>query len=218
MNSPSFLENLMRKLTNFLDPRLEKYRIKKSESPEPKKKLPAPKSKEELLDLLKRCPDSVLNSSERVKIASAMTFKTTKVKEIMLEKPAITFVRETDFMGPLTLDKLYRSGFKHFPVLDARGSLVGVLHTTSLNSLKIKETDRAFKYLDPNIYYVRSDYSLEKAFAAFLRTNSYFFMVIDKSNEIVGLLTVEMLISFLLGKAPSDKFESDYNRLAVAVR
>ncbi len=215
MDSNSFLERLMKKLTKFLDPRLERYREKK---PEQKKKLPAPKTKEELLDLLKRSPDSVLNSSERLKIASAMTFKTTKVSEIMLEKPAITFVRETDFMGPLTLDKLYRSGFKHFPVLDSKGELVGVLHTSSLNSLKIKETDRAFKYLDPNIFYVRSDYSLEKAFAAFLRTNSYFFIVIDKSNELVGLLTIEMLIRFLLGKTPSDKFESDADRLSVAVR
>ncbi|MBQ6147452.1 CBS domain-containing protein [Candidatus Saccharibacteria bacterium] len=215
MNSDSFLERFLRKLTKFLDPRLEKYREKK---PVEKKKLPAPKSKEELLDLLKRCPDSVLNSSERLKIASAMMFKTTKVSEIMLEKPAITFVRETDFMGPLTLDKLYRSGFKHFPVVDSKGDLVGILHTSSLNSLKIKETDRAFKYLDPNIFYVRADYSLEKAFAAFLRTNSYFFIVINKNNELVGLLTVEMLIGYLLGKAPTDKFEADSDRLSVAVR
>ena len=215
MNSDSFLERFLRKLTKFLDPRLEKYREKK---PVEKKKLPAPKSKGELLDLLKRCPDSVLNSSERLKIASAMMFKTTKVSEIMLEKPAITFVRETDFMGPLTLDKLYRSGFKHFPVVDSKGDLVGILHTSSLNSLKIKETDRAFKYLDPNIFYVRADYSLEKAFAAFLRTNSYFFIVINKNNELVGLLTVEMLIGYLLGKAPTDKFEADSDRLSVAVR
>ena len=215
MKSDSFLARLMKKLTRFLDPRLEKYREKK---PEVKKKLPAPKTKEELLDLLKRSPDSVLDSSERLKIASAMTFKTKKVEEIMLEKPAITFVRETDFMGPLTLDKLYRSGFKHFPVLDSKGDLVGVLHTSSLNSLKIKETDRAFKYLDPNIFYVRSDYSLEKALAAFLRTNSYFFMVINKRNEIVGLLTIEMLVRFLLGKTPTDRFENDSDRLSVAVR
>ena len=215
MESDSFRERLLKRLTKSLDPKLEKYREKK---PIEKKKLPAPTSKDELLDLLKRCPETVLSSSERLKIASAMTFKTTKVKEIMLEKPAITFVRETDFMGPLTLDRLYRSGFKHFPVLDSKGDLVGVLHTSSLNSLKIKETDRAFKYLDPNIFYVRADYSLERAFAAFLRTNSYFFMVIDKNNEIVGLLTVEMLISFLLGKTPTDKFENDADRLSVAVR
>ncbi len=215
MNSESWSKKIMERLTKFLDPKLEKYREKK---PVEKKKIPAPVSKDELLDLLKRCPENVLSSSERLKIASAMTFKTTKVKEIMLERPAITFVRETDFMGPLMLDELYRSGFKHFPVLDSKGELVGVLHTSSLNSLKIKETDRAFKYLDPNIYYVRSDYSLEKAFAAFLRTNSYFFIVVDKYNEIVGLLTVEMLISFLLGKTPSDKFENDGDRLSVVVR
>ncbi|MBQ2637872.1 CBS domain-containing protein, partial [Candidatus Saccharibacteria bacterium] len=113
---------------------------------------------------------------------------------------------------------LYRSGFKHFPVVESIGDLVGIRHNSSLNSLKIKETDRAFKYLDPNIFYVRADYSLEKAFAAFLRTNSYFFIVINKNNELVGLLTVEMLIGYLLGKAPTDKFEADSDRLSVAVR
>ncbi len=215
METDSFLEKLMKRLTKFLDPRLEKYREKK---PVVKKKIPAPKTKEELLDLLRRSPEGVLSASERLKIASAMSFSTARVEEIMLEKPAITFVRETDFMGPLTLDKLYKSGFKHFPVLDSGGNLVGVLHTSSLNSLKIKETDRAFKYLDPNIYYLRADYSLERAFAAFLRTNSYFFMVINKQNEVVGLVTVEMLINYLLGKTPKDKFEKDDDRLAVAVR
>ena len=147
-----------------------------------------------------------------------MTFSETHVSDIMLEKPAITFVKETDFLGPLMLDRLYKSGFSHFPVVDGAGKIVGTLSTESLNSLKIKEADRAFKYVDPRVFYLRADYSLERAFAAFLRTNSYFFIVINKSDEVVGLLTVEMLISFLLAHTPRDQFDADSSRTAVLSR
>ena len=82
--------------------------------------------------------------------------------------------------------------------------------------VRFYEKKYPYEYLDesPEEHKAR----LEKAFAAFLRTNSYFFIVINKNNELVGLLTVEMLIGYLLGKAPTDKFEADSDRLSVAVR
>ena len=136
----------------------------------------------------------------------------------MLEKPAITFVRDTEFLGPLTLDRLYRSGFAHFPVIDVEGRIVGTLSTEDLNSLAIKEADRAFKYVDPKVFYLNAEYTLEMAVAAFIRTNAYFFMVVDEKNEIVGLLTMEMIFEFLVGKVPKDNFDKDYDRGAVARR
>lgn len=209
--TPSFMQRFVK----TLDPKFEKYREHEPEMP---KKLPAPRTKQELIDVLKRTSENILSSRERKIIASAMTFSETQVRDIMLEKPAITFVKETEFLGPLVLDKLYKSGFSHFPVVDASGKIVGTLSTENLNSLAIKEADRAFKYVDPNVYYVRDDYSLAQAFAAFLRTNSYFFIVVDRSAEVVGLITPDMLLSFLLGTTPHDDFDKDNNLYAVARR
>ncbi|MBQ7802371.1 CBS domain-containing protein [Candidatus Saccharibacteria bacterium] len=208
-------ENFLKKVVKTLDPKLEKYREKKPEEP---KRIPAPKTEAELLDILRRTSQTILSPRQRKIIASAMTFSDAKVADVMLGKPAITFVKETEFLGPLTLDKLYKSGFSHFPVVDATGKIVGTLSIEKLTSLAIKEADRAFKYTDPEVFYVRNDYSLEEAFAAFLRTNSYFFIVIDRRGEVVGLLTTEMLISFLLGKAPKDSFDKDDSKEAVMKR
>ena len=206
----------MRKFVKNLDPKLEKYREKPSV--EVVKRIPAPKSESELLDVLRRTPETVLSKKQRKIIASAMTFSETEVREIMLEKPAITFVKETEFLGPLVLDRLYKSGFSHFPVVDGAGKIVGTLSIDNLTSLAIREADRALKYLDPNVYYVRMDYSLEMAFATFLRTNACLLIVIDRFRNIVGLLTPEMLISFLLGKTPTDDFHKDSDLSAVALR
>lgn len=200
----------MKKIVKSLDPKLQKYR--------PKSKPYAPETKQELIKLLARTPKDVLSSEEREIIASAMSFSEKPVSSIMLPKSKMTFVHENDFLGPLMLDKLYKSGFEHFPVVGASGRITGLIHTKELNSLQIKETDRALKYLDENVYYIRQDHSLEMALAAFLRTNCHFYIVIDKSENPIGLITYAMVAETMLGKKITDSFDADLNISEVARR
>jgi CBS domain containing-hemolysin-like protein len=200
----------MAKIVKSLDPKFEKYR--------PKKDAYAPKSKEELIEVLSRTDKDVLSKEERAIIASAMSFSEKPVSSVMLSKNKMTFVHENDFLGPLTLNNLYKSGFEHFPVIGASGRITGLLHTEELNSLQIKETDRALKYLDENVYYIRNDHTLEMALAAFLRTNCHFFIVIDRAENPVGLITYKMVAGAMLGKTITDNFDGDLNVSAVARR
>ena len=206
----SLFFKLMTKIVSFLDPKFEKYR--------PKQDVYKPKTKEELIELLARTPKDVLSKEERKIIATAMSFSEKPVKSIMIPKDEITFVHENDFLGPLTLSRLYESGFEHFPVIGASGRITGLLHTEELNSLQIKETDRALKYLDENVYYIRDDHTLEMALAAFLRTNCHFFIVIDRTEKPVGLITYEMIAENMIGKTITDGFDGDLSVSAVAKR
>ena len=199
-------------LANTIGPKLDKYR--KSDIPE----IFLPETEEDLIWVLRKLPESVLKKADREKIMMAMTFSDKKVRDIMLPRTEITFVHVNDFMGPLTLDKLYQSGFSHFPVLGVKGEIAGLIHTSSLNSLEIKDTDRAGSYLDKEVYYLRDNYKLSEALAAFVRTNSYFFMVVNADAQVVGLLTLKMLLGRLLGKVPEDDFTDDDNVMAVAKR
>lgn len=201
-------------LANFLGPKLDKYRKNEDEVPE----IFLPETEEDLVWVLKKLPEDVLKSSDREKIMAAMSFSAKKVRDIMLPRAEITFVHVNDFMGPLTLDKLYQSGFAHFPVLDVKGGIAGIIHTSSLNSLEIKDTDRAASFLDKKVFYMRDDYTLTMALSAFLRTNSYFFMVVNHDGQVVGLLTLKMLISRLVGQLSEDDFSEDKNVMAVAKR
>jgi len=207
--SPLFFK-LMAKIVKSLDPRFEKYR--------PKKDAYTPQSKKELIDVLSRTHEDILSSQERDIIASAMSFSEKPVSSVMLPKSKMTLVHENDFLGPLTLNALYQSGFEHFPVIGASGRITGLLHTEELNSLQIKETDRALKYLDENVYYIREDHTLEMALAAFLRTNCHFFIVIDRGQNPVGLITYKMVAGAMIGKTITDDFENDLQISAVAHR
>ena len=210
------MSKFMKKLTKWVDPVLEKYR----EPVIPEEQPPyVVKDVNDLIGVLKRTPKEVLSGKQRALIASSMSFSEREVSEIMMPRSEITFVYEHDFLGPLMLDKLYQSGSSHFPVLSSDGhQVIGLIHTDQLNSLEIKNTDRATKYLDKTVYYLRADYSLEQAMAAFLRTNCFFFLVIDKNGQIVGLLTYQMLIDYLLGHVPHDDFEEDTSISAVMKR
>lgn len=206
----------MKSVVGWLDPKLEAFREQK----EPEELPPyVPTSLEDFIGVMKRTPKEYLSSKQRALIASSMSFAERKVSDVMMPRSEITFVYEHDFLGPLMLDKLYQSGSSHFPVLSSDGrQVIGMIHTDSLNSLEVKNTDRATKYLDKKIYYLREDYTLEQAMSAFLRTNCFFFIVIDQSGQLVGLLSYKMLVGFLLGYIPHDDFLEDSSISAVMKR
>lgn len=188
-------DNLIRKFVKWLDPKLEKYHPTKPKKPTPKY---TPHSLEDFIGVLQRTPKSILNNRDRDRIAAIMSFDDRIVKELMISKSKMIFVSEKEVLGPLTLDKLYKSGFTNFPVIDSREKVKGIIHTEALNALEIKKTDRAEKYLDPNVNYLHINDSLQFAVEEIERTNSYYFLVLDEHEALAGFFTIQMLLDYLL--------------------
>lgn len=236
--------SFLRSFTRWADPRLEPYREKsrvqlektsknsmssldnsvfdKAEAPviveEQIYNPPAPETREDLFALLREAPMSVLTSAERKAMAAVLSLPDAKVSEIMTPATKIVFVDQNETLGPLVLDRLYRSGFMHFPVIAEKSHIIGTLETTLLNSLNTKETNIAKQVMDPRVYYIREDYSLEQALKAFLRTNSHMMLVIDRYEKLMGMLTFAQLMDYLFSEKFRDDFDRDNDRLAVAKR
>ena len=188
-------ENLLRKIVKWLDPKLEKYRPVKPPKITPKY---TPRSIEDFIGVLQRTPKNILSSRDRDRIAAIMSFDGRTVKELMVPKSKMIFVNEKEILGPLTLDKLYKSGFTNFPVVDSREKVKGIIHTEALNALEVKKTDRAEKYLDKTVYYLHVNDSLKFAVEEIERTNSYYFLVLDEQGSLAGFFTIQMLLDYLL--------------------
>lgn len=189
------LADLMRKFVKFIDPKLEKYRSKIPAAPTPKY---TPKTLTDFIDVLRRTPKSILSSRDRDRIAAIMSFDDRKVGHLMVPKSKMIFVGEKEVLGPLVLDKLYKSGFTNFPVVNSKDKVLGIIHTEALNTLEIKKTDRASKYLDPTVNYLHINDSLQFAVEEIERTNSYYFLVLDENNSLAGFFTIQMLLDYLL--------------------
>lgn len=207
----------MRKFVRLIDPKLERFRTpgasalrsrsdsqakpdtKSKADSQPAPEPPAPQSLSDFIALIKRTPRTVLSGTDRTRIAAIMSFDDRRVADLMVSKSQMVFVRDTEILGPLVLDKLYKSGFTNFPVVDYQQKVLGIIHTEALNALEIKETDRATKYLDPTVCYLHLDDSLQDAVNEIERTNSYYFLVLGTDDTLTGFFTVQMLLDYLLG-------------------
>ena len=189
-------ERLMRKIVSLLDPKLEKYRPKKNT---PVRKY-VPETLEDFIGVIQRTPKSILSSKDRERIAAVMSFNDRTVGDLMALKNKIVFVKRKEVLGPLVLDKLYKSGFTNFPVVNERGDVVGIIHTEALNTLEIKKTDLAENYMAKNVNYLYEKDSLKHVVDEIERTNSYYFLVKNEKEELTGCFTVQMLMDYLIGK------------------
>lgn len=185
-------DKFLYKFTRWIDPKLEKYRPKK---PEVKY---TPKTLEEFISVMQRTPKNVLSEKDRSKIAAVMSFEERRVDDVMVGKDKMVFVNEKDFLGPLMLDKLYKSGFTNFPVVDNNNKVKGIIHTEALNMLEVKKTDRASKYMSSDVFYLHKNDTLKKVVSEIERTNSYYYLVLNDDDELAGFFTIQMLLDYLV--------------------
>lgn len=208
----TFLKKVATKFVKWLDPKLAKFRT-------PEKKAPyVPQTPKEFIGVLKRTPESILPGNQRNLIAGVMTFDQIPVSEIMTERSDIMFLNESDFLGPLLLDKMFKTGDTHFPVLDKDGNVFGYVNTEDIDPLKITEDQPLDQFINKKVYFARADYSLQMLLATFLRSDCTYCVVINKEEHVVGAVTMDTLIAVLFGHHIRDTFSSDDNIKAVASR
>lgn len=177
-----------------------------------------PTTRAEILAVIESAPYVVFSKDERHLMEAVLTLKERPVREIMLKKDKIVYVESKELLGPVALDRLYRSKLLHFPVKNAKGEVIGAIHTASLNSLEVKESFRAGEILDPNVYYIREDYTLAEALDTFLRNSCYFCLVVNNYGKTVGMVTLDDLVRVIFGELKIDDFKRDDDPLAVAKR
>lgn len=174
-------------------------------------------SRQELQSLVESS-DGVLSDDEKKLVISGLSFNDLTVSSIMTPKSVIDSIKKSEFLGPLTLDELHKTGHSRLPVIDGDiDHIVGILNLKSLLALDIKRSTTAEKAMDPKVYYVREDQTLRHALAAFLRTHHHLFVVVNEYRETVGLLALEDVIEALIGQKIIDEFDEHDDLRAVAL-
>ena len=165
-------------------------------------------SKAELLEIVKRS-GNVLTTDEKKLISSGLRFNDVLVKEVMTPKNTIEFVERDELLGPLVLDDLYKKGHNCFPVIDSDiNHVVGVLCIQDLLTIGGKlKSHKVSTVMDKAVTYIQEDQSLQYALATFLTTRHQLIVVINKQHETVGILSLNDVITALLGRKIDSKFD-----------
>ncbi len=175
-------------------------------------------SRFELQNIINESMDT-LTADEKNLIVNGLSFNDEIVSQVMTPRDAIVSIEKTEFLGPLTLNDLHKLGHKRLPVISEDiDHVIGVLHLNRLFTLDVKRSVTAEKAMEPSVYYIRDNQTLNQALAAFLSTNDDLLIVVNEARETVGLLTLQDVIEALFGRKIVDEFDDHDNLRSVAGR
>ena len=173
-------------------------------------------SREELQHLIAQS-QHILTNEEKALIVHGLKFATRNVSEVMIPRGKIATIGAKEMLGPLVLDDLHKTGHTRFPVINKDvDHVIGLLHIQDLLSLDDKKTVTAEKAMEPRVFYIHQDQTLQHALMAFLRTHHHLFIVVNEEQETVGVISLEDTIEALIGHKIIDEFDahSDVHHVA----
>ena len=174
--------------------------------------------REDLLALLERQKqqvDSRFSTEELDLLTHTLTFGQKTTGDIMVPRREARLVSADEAIGPMLMQDLHASGHSRFPVYkDKPDNIVGTLHLRDLVSLK--NTGHVRDIMQPAVFYVHEAYPLEQVLHAFLKTKYHLFIVVNKFEEFVGIITIEDIIEQILGAQIVDEFDAYDDLRAVA--
>jgi len=169
-----------------------------------------------LIDKQQKQSDNRLSHEELEIAKRALNFDERRVADIFTSRKSIKTVLASDTIGPILIDELHKSGQDFVVVRDKpKGPIVGTLQFSQLD---IKTNGKIQDVMDATVYYVHEKDSLSEALHIFFETNQALFIVVNNSEDYVGVISVQNIIHELLGHVPGDDFDQYSDSKAVASR
>jgi CBS domain containing-hemolysin-like protein len=174
--------------------------------------------REDLLALLnqqKEQPDSRISHEELDLLVHALTFGEKSVYDCMVPRREVRTVSIEETISPVVIRELHDSGYSRFPVYEGdQDHFVGTLYLRDL--INLKASGKVRDIMEHAVYYVHEEYPLEQALHAFLKTKHHLFIVVNKFEEYVGVITIEDILEQILGYKIVDEFDAYDDLRAVA--
>ena len=179
--------------------------------------------KEDLLELLNRQKSQIDNriSETELKVArGALTFGDKTVFSVMTPRKAVEWVNRDDSIGPKLMDDLHKTGFSRFPVITGSSKptnpeVVGTLYLSDLLK-NLEKPGKVSDIMKRDAHFINESHTLAQALDGFLKSGHHLLIVVNNFEEVVGVLTLEDVLSQVLGQPISDEFDRYHDLRAVA--
>ncbi len=176
--------------------------------------------KEDLIELLQKQElqaDNRIAKEEIDMAVHALTFGNRLVRDIFIPFSQVKSVKLTDSIGPVLMDELHDSGHSRFPVYEGKSNnIVGILY---LHDLIHKQHGGSVKDIyQKQVVYAHEEETLYQTLQAFLKTKRHLFVVVNRFEEVIGIVTIEDVLEQVIGQSIVDEFDQYEDLRAVADR
>jgi CBS domain containing-hemolysin-like protein len=167
-----------------------------------------------LLDLQKEQVDNRILHDELELVGHSLAFNDRQAADVLQPRKDIMLINADESLGPVILDQLHKSGQNSFLVYkDKKENIIGSLSLR--DAVNAKENVRVFDLIRHDLTYVHEDFTLRQVMTAFRQTGQHVAVVINKFEEFLGVVTLDKLITELMGE-PQIAVESYEDRSVVA--
>ncbi|MCA9325450.1 CBS domain-containing protein [Candidatus Saccharibacteria bacterium] len=175
----------------------------------------------ELLEKQKAQTDSRLSLEELELATNALHFGDKTVRSAMTARGKVKAVSADEAISPVFLDELHKTGHDRFPVYKGKvNNFVGTLYLHRLTDVNEGKGAKGHvrDYMHTGVIYVHEKDSLAQALHAYYFSKFSLFIVVDKHQDYVGILTVDDILHTLLGKPGELEFVQFDSKSAVAAK
>jgi CBS domain containing-hemolysin-like protein len=176
--------------------------------------------KEDLVALLKQQKEQVDNriSHRDLDILErAASFDERQAADVLLPMSRVRMVSMEDHIGPVLLGELHNSGQTSFLVYaESRENVVGTLLLR--DAVQAREGGRVADLVRPRLAFAHEDFSLRQVMQAFIRTSQSIVVVINSFEEAVGVITLDRLLTELVGESADDDVAYDDRALVAGFK
>ncbi len=121
-----------------------------------------------------------------------------RIKDVMLPFDSVRVVSAADAIGPILIDELHKIGQGWFPVRQPKKkNIIGFFYIHDL--LAHAEGGKISDVMDEELFYIHEKQPLWALLDAFIQTKSQIFLAINENQKIVGIVSVEAVLTKLLG-------------------
>ncbi len=174
--------------------------------------------KEDIVSLLrqqKEQPDNRIDESDLELLERVASFDDHQAADVAQPMSRLKLVKIDDHIGPILLGELHASGQGSFLVYqDTTDQVVGTLLLR--DAVQAREGGRVADIMRPSLNFVHEDFSLRQVVNAFTRTGQSMLVVINASEEAVGVISLQHLLAQIFGTQAADDFTAYDDRAAVA--
>lgn len=171
----------------------------------------------ELLEQQERQSDNRITKQEIDMAVHALSFGQKLVRDIFIPFNQVKSVKLNDSIGPVLMDELHESGHSRFPVYEGKtNNIVGVLY---LHDLVQKQHGGSVKDIyQKHVVYAHEEQDLYQTLQAFLKTKRHLFIVVNRFEEVIGIVTIEDVLEQVIGQPIVDEFDQYDDLRAIASR
>lgn len=151
-----------------------------------------------ILDRHEQSPMSDIDKSEIELIQRALKYKTLKVRKTMTPLEKLPVLSSTTEVGPIVMDELHKTGQKWFPMTEgSQDHVAGVVSLPRLTTMKTG--GKVSKAAVTDVSFIDEGLSLLEVLDIYRTSHAQVFLVTNRFDDVVGLLTLEQLVGGLVG-------------------